>query len=56
MTKAGDDLMEPLRRHFNRLNWTIDEQKTALAPASLGNDAGVIGAAGAAWKRLGNCD
>ncbi len=55
LAKAGDDLLGPLRRHFSRLNWTIDEQKTALALASLGNDAGVVGAAGAAWKRFGNC-
>ncbi len=53
MAKAGDDLTEPLRRHFSRLHWTIDTQKTALTLASLGNDAGVIGAAGAAWKQFG---
>ncbi|MDY7010683.1 MAG: ROK family glucokinase [Planctomycetota bacterium] len=54
LAKAGDDLLEPLRRHFSRLNWTIDEQKTSLILASLGNDAGVIGAAGTAWKHFGN--
>ena len=54
LAKAGDDLLEPVRRHFSRLNWTIDKQKTALVLASLGNDAGVIGAAGAAWKQFGN--
>ena len=53
MAKAGDDLTEPLRRHFTRLHWTIDTQKTVLALASLGNDAGVIGAAGNAWKQFG---
>lgn len=54
LAKAGDDLLGPLRRHFSRLNWTIDKQKTSLALASLGNDAGVIGAAGAAWKQFGH--
>ena len=54
MAKAGDDLTEPLRRHFSRLHWTIDTQKTSLVLASLGNDAGVVGAAGAAWKQCGS--
>ncbi len=53
MAKAGEDLMGPLRRHFRKQHWQLSEPKTALALAELGNDAGVIGAAGAAWERFG---
>ncbi len=54
MAKAGGDLMEPLTEQFKRLHWSIAEPKTTLALASLGNDAGLIGAAGAAWKQFGS--
>jgi len=53
MAKAGEALMEPLRRHFLRDHWKLTEPKTALALAQLGNDAGVIGAAGVAWRAVG---
>jgi len=53
MAKAGEDLMVPLRRHFREQHWRLSEPKTALALAELGNDAGVIGAAGAARERFG---
>ena len=53
MAKAGDDLMGPLRRHYRREHWRLAEPKTALALARLGNNAGVIGAAGLAWRRFG---
>jgi glucokinase len=49
MTQAGDDLLEPIRRHFQQQTWTMLENQTTLAIASLGADAGAIGAAGVAW-------
>jgi glucokinase len=53
MTKAGDDLMGPLRKHFAELDWTLMATPTEIAIASLGNDAGSIGAAGVAWQAFG---
>lgn len=50
---AGDDLLEPTRRHFIRQHWQLTPPRTRLELASLGNDAGVIGAAGQAWSLLG---
>lgn len=52
LTKAGEDLLEPVLRYGRELNWNLCEPKTELALASLGNDAGAIGAAGVAWKSL----
>ncbi|HUU58985.1 MAG TPA: ROK family protein [Phycisphaerae bacterium] len=53
LTKAGDDLMDPLREHFRQMHWTLSAPKTELLLSSLGNDAGVIGAAGVAWSAFG---
>ncbi|MBN1553123.1 MAG: ROK family glucokinase [Phycisphaerae bacterium] len=53
MTRAGEDLLEPIRRHFQREDWTMLETKTTLAIAALGADAGAIGAAGVAWNAFG---
>ena len=50
LAKAGDDLLEPVREHFSRLDWKLTEPQTEIVIASLGNDAGVIGAAGVAWE------
>ena len=49
MTKAGEDLMAPVRRHFERLHWKLTKPMTEIALSTLGNDAGVFGAAGVAW-------
>ncbi|MCL2701124.1 MAG: ROK family glucokinase [Phycisphaerae bacterium] len=53
MTKAGEDMMAPLRKHYADLHWTLTPALTKLEIAQLGNDAGTIGAAGCAWLRLG---
>jgi glucokinase len=50
LTKAGEDLMVPLTKHFAQLHWTLTPIRTELRIAELGNDAGVIGAAGVAWR------
>lgn len=54
MTKAGDSLMTPLMKHFNRLHWTATETMTSIVLSQLGNDAGVIGSAGLAWDAFGD--
>ena len=53
LAKAGEELLGPLRAHFERLHWKLAEPKTTLALASLGNDAGVIGAGCVAWEHFG---
>lgn len=46
MTNAGDSLLEPLKRHWAAMTWTMLDNKTDIAMATLGNEAGAIGAAG----------
>ena len=53
LAKAGEELLGPLRGHFERLHWKLSEPRTTLALAALGNDAGVIGAACVAWEHFG---
>lgn len=54
MARAGDDLLTPVRRCFRQLHWTLTPVRMEIHLASLGPDAGVIGAAGVAWSALGN--
>lgn len=53
MTKAGDDLMLPLRRYYEQMHWKLTPIMTKLSIGELGNDAGAIGAAGVAWATFG---
>ncbi len=53
LSTAGDDLLKPTQKHFQELNWTLLETKTELMIATLGAHAGVMGAAGVAWKNFG---
>lgn len=53
MTKAGDDLMLPLQKYYCDLEWKITPQMSKIVIATLGSDAGVIGAAGVAWQAFG---
>ena len=53
MAKSGESLINPLRRYFNELHWTLTEPKTSLELSTLGSKAGVIGAAVIAWKTFG---
>ena len=53
MAKAGNDLLEPVQSHFQKLTWTVTGPLTKIALARLGNDAGFIGAAGVAWAAFG---
>lgn len=46
---AGEFLLEPIRRHFRELTWNLLDDYPDIRFATLGNDAGLIGAAGCAW-------
>lgn len=50
MVNAGDDLLVPLRKHYQALHWNLTPVLTPIVIATLGSDAGVIGAAGVAWE------
>ncbi len=50
---AGEALTGPLMGHFERLHWSMAPVVTKIAIARLGNDAGVVGAAGVAWRACG---
>ena len=45
VSKAGDRLLEPVKSYFDQFAFTPVRKSTELALATLGNDAGVIGAA-----------
>lgn len=53
MANAGEALLDPLTEHFHREQRKLNAVTPRLAMAQLGNDAGVIGAAGAAWQEFG---
>jgi glucokinase len=46
---AGDFLLERVRKHAQDLTWNLLDDLPAVLFATLGNDAGFIGAAGCAW-------
>ncbi len=46
MVKAGDAILEPARREVKRRVFPELSESLTIVPAQLGNDAGVIGAAG----------
>ena len=52
MARAGEDLMRPVMKHFAELDWSLTARLTEIRLAELGNDAGVIGAAGVAWATI----
>mgnify|MGYP005855518899 CR=1 FL=1 len=47
---AGDFLLDPVRRHASRMTWNLLDDLAEIRFATLGNDAGFIGAAGCAWE------
>jgi len=49
MIAAGDVLLEPIRRKAAEMTWKAADDLPEILFASLGNDAGFIGAAGCAW-------
>lgn len=48
MSKAGKFLLDGVRRHFAREWWAMVKPRVKIVLAKLGNDAGIIGAAGVA--------
>jgi glucokinase len=52
MVNAGDDLMTPLRKHYQAMHWSLTPVLSPVVIATLGSDAGVIGAAGVAWENF----
>lgn len=54
LARAGDDLLRPVTEHYAKLHWPITDIKTRVVIATLGNDAGAIGAAGLAWQAFGD--
>ncbi len=54
MAKAGvADLLDPLKAFFVEEHWKVAPVHTELVLAELGNNAGMIGAAGVAWEKHG---
>ena len=47
---AGDFLLDRVRRHAKALTWHLLDDLAEIRFATLGNDAGFIGAAGCAWE------
>lgn len=50
MSLAGDFLFDRIRAAYTKHNWRIAGVNVRIVPAVLGNDAGIIGAAGVAWS------
>jgi glucokinase len=49
MSKAGAFVVDAVKRHYAALKWKLLDDIPEIAIAELGNDAGVVGAAGIAW-------
>jgi glucokinase len=47
---AGDYLLKPIRKYADELAWELLDDGPDILLATLGNDAGFIGAAGCAWR------
>jgi glucokinase len=52
MSQAGTFLLNSVRKHFLQNWWKMTKPTAQIALARLGNDAGVIGAAGVAKEAL----
>jgi glucokinase len=50
MSKSGEFLLGRVRQHFTAQTWKIFDDKPKIVLSNLGGNAGVIGAAGLAWK------
>jgi glucokinase len=50
---AGDQLLTPIRRHFERQSWQIAKDHPRIVLATLGDDAGITGAAALARIEYG---
>lgn len=52
MIEAGDLLFDAIRHTAKRQAFEVPAARAQIVPAALGQDAGVIGAAGCAWQRV----
>ncbi len=52
MISAGDLLFDAVRKRSRSDAFDVPAERAQIVPAELGDDAGVTGAAGAAWDRL----
>ena len=52
MVNAGENLLNPLRKHYQAMHWSLTPVLSPVVIATLGSDAGVIGAAGVAWENF----
>ena len=52
MSAAGEFLLVRICDHLDRQKWTLHDDVPELRLAELGNDAGVVGAAGLVWSSL----
>lgn len=52
MIEAGDLLFDAIRQTAERQAFDVPAARAQIVPAALGQDAGVIGAAGCAWQRV----
>ncbi len=53
VSKAGDIILKPIEKYFKQFAFPRVAESTEIKVASLGNDAGVIGAAGLIMQQLG---
>lgn len=53
LINAGDELLGPVRASFDEHSWRIAPDRPQIAFATLGTDAGTIGAAALAWQEFG---
>jgi len=52
MIEAGDLLFDAIRQTAAQQAFDVPANRAQIVPAALGQDAGVIGAAGCAWQRV----
>jgi len=50
MARAGSFLLDPVREHARRNQWKLYDDAPGIELASLGTDAGAVGAAALAWS------
>ncbi len=54
LTRAGEDLVSPILRHYDAMNWRMTDTPVEIAVAALGDDTGVFGAAAVAHDAFGH--
>ena len=54
MAQSGALLLDPVRAHLAKQTWKLHNDQPEIVLAELGYDAGMIGAAGLAWRASGS--